>query len=54
MLDYIKSMLPEGWNLYDERFGLDFLLECPCGNVIEQDGICPNGHESPLRTMGLI
>lgn len=49
----IDGMLPEGWER-EEGFGMDFLLVCPCGDTIEQDGTCPQGCESPLRTMGLI
>jgi len=29
-------------------------LICPCGHRVEDDGNCPNGHESPIMTMGLI
>lgn len=29
-------------------------LICPCGNRVEPDGQCPNGHESPLLQEGLI
>lgn len=24
------------------------VLVCPCGHRIEDDGRCPNGHESPI------
>lgn len=27
---------------------------CPCGNSIEIDGKCPNGHISPVRQEGMI
>lgn len=27
---------------------------CPCGHRVEDDGRCPNGHESPLLSAGLI
>lgn len=37
------------WEVHDEAMAPDFLLVCPCGNTIEQDGTCPNGHESPLK-----
>jgi hypothetical protein len=50
----LAELLPDGWEVYDPNMGMSALLLCPCGNVIEQDGICPNGHESPLRTMGVI
>lgn len=47
MVAAVESMLPAGWSLYDgdDPFGD---LECPCGNRIEPDGVCPNGHASPL------
>jgi len=44
----VESMLPEGWSVYDGHMGMDFLLECPHGHVIEQDGTCPEGCHSPL------
>lgn len=50
----LTELLPEGWSLDDEAMGLDACLVCPCGTVIEQDGTCPEGHVSPLRSMGLI
>jgi len=33
-------------------FGDSFI--CPCGDEIELDGSCPEGHVSPLVEMGLI
>lgn len=54
MLDEIRAMLPDGWEIHDPDMFLEFLLECPCGNVIEQDGTCQEGCESPLRAAGLI
>lgn len=53
MLDFLVEMLPEGWEL-DESYGLDFTLICPHGDVIEQDGRCPDGCVSPMITLGLI
>lgn len=50
--EMIQSILPEGWDT--DGFGADCLLICPCGDLVEQDGECPEGHVSPLRTMGLI
>lgn len=47
-----EDFLPEGWET--DGMGMDSLLICPCGITIEQDGRCPNGHVSPLITMGLI
>lgn len=54
MLAYLDELLPEGWERDADVYGLDFNLVCPCGHTIEQDGVCPNGHVSPLRTAGLI
>jgi len=42
------------WSIYDPDMTPDFLLSCPCGSTIEQDGRCPNGHESPLGKAGLV
>lgn len=42
------------WSIYDPQYGSSCLLECPHGNVIEQDGRCPQGCVSPMRTLGLI
>lgn len=50
MLEAIREMLPAEWEI--SVYG-DTLI-CPCGHEIEQDGQCPNGHESPLLTLGLI
>lgn len=30
------------------------VLVCPCGHKVEDDGECPNGHESPLLQECLI
>jgi len=38
----------------DWMVGADGVIVCPCGHRIEDDGQCPNGHESPMRSMGLI
>lgn len=46
--DFLKAHAPE-WG----TDGLGTLI-CPCGNRVEDDGKCPNGHISPLREMGLI
>jgi len=48
----LESILPDGWGT--DGFGIDSLLECPCGYMIEQDGRCPDGCVSPLITMGLM
>lgn len=50
----IESVLPEGWMIDDPSMAPDCLLVCPCGNVIEMDGTCPQGCVSPLRDAGLI
>lgn len=50
----IESILPEGWEVYDPQMGSSCLLLCPHGEVIEQDGHCPEGCESPMLTMGMI
>ena len=39
----------DDWEVVD-----DSLLVCPCGYQIEWDGRCPDGCQSPLRSMGLI
>jgi hypothetical protein len=36
------------------RFGLDAMLIAPDGCIVEQDGGCPHGYESPLKAVGLI
>jgi hypothetical protein len=50
--EILMDILPEGWET--DGFGFDSCLICPCGDTIEQDGICPQGCVSPLREMGLI
>lgn len=45
--------LDAGWEV-EGGMGMDALLICPCGHTIEQDGQCPDGCISPLRTNGLI
>jgi hypothetical protein len=35
--------MAEGWS----TDGMGTLI-CPCGNRVEDDGQCPNGHESPI------
>ena len=45
----LASFLPTGWSADGED-----LLICPCGDVIELDGTCPEGHVSPLITLGMI
>lgn len=50
----IEDLLPEDWEIHDPEMGTDCLLVCPHGYTIEQDGRCPEGCISPLRTLGLI
>jgi hypothetical protein len=38
----------------DWMVGADGVIVCPCGHRIEDDGNCPDGHTSPLRSKGLI
>jgi len=38
----------------DWMVGADGVIVCPCGHRIEDDGECPNGHTSPMRSAGLI
>jgi len=48
--EILDGLLPEGWS--HDGFGFDANLICPHGDMIEMDGTCPEGCESPL--MGLI
>lgn len=48
MSDTLAGMLPDGWD------GDMDTLTCPCGHVIEHDGVCPSGCVSPLRALGVI
>lgn len=43
-------MVEAGWeaNYYGDGF------ICPCGDEIEMDGECSEGHRSPLLTLGMI
>jgi hypothetical protein len=52
--EMIADLLPEDWDTDGDVYGLDFLLICPHGHTIEQDGRCPEGCVSPLRELGLI
>lgn len=40
-----------GYNRWTVSNGV---LVCPCGHKVEDDGECPNGHESPLKQEMLI
>ena len=53
-VEAIEAMLPDDWEVYDAHMGSSCLLLCPHGEVIEQDGQCPEGHVSPLVEMGMI
>lgn len=33
---------------YNEWSILNGTFVCPCGNLVEDDGNCPNNHQSPL------
>ena len=50
--DILNDILPDGWE--HDGYGFDSCLICPHGEVIEQDGYCPEGCVSPLMEMGLI
>ena len=51
--DFIRETFP-GWDVDSDSYGMDACLVCPHGNVIEQDGECPEGCVSPMREMGII
>ncbi len=53
-IELLHEVLPEDWDIHDEDMGMDCLLVCPHGDVIEQDGRCPQGCVSPLHKLGLI
>ena len=50
--DVLSQLLPEDWE--HDGFGFDSNLICPCGDVIELDGECPQGCVSPLLEQGMI
>lgn len=52
MDELLEEIGAAGWS--SDGMGVDALLICPCGDTIEQDGRCPQGCVSPLRTAGLI
>jgi hypothetical protein len=54
IVETIRGLLPEGWDIEDEHMGEACLLVCPHDEVIEQDGTCPQGWVSPLREQGFI
>ena len=51
---YVESLLPLGWEIHDPEMSPEFLLCCPHGNIVEQDGRGPCGCISPMRTLGLV
>ena len=51
--DLIMDLLPDGWE-YEDGYGMDGNLICPHGEMIEQDGRCPEGCVSPLIGLGII
>ena len=54
VVEMLEQILPEDWEVADAQMGSSCLLLCPCGEMIEQDGECPEGHVSPLVEMGMI
>jgi hypothetical protein len=42
-----------GYELSDPHSDESCII-CPCGDEIEQDGMCSEGHLSPLKQEGLI
>jgi hypothetical protein len=42
------------WSIHDPIMGSEFLLDCPHGHTIEQDGTCHEGCVSPLRAAGIV
>jgi hypothetical protein len=53
-VEMLEEILPDDWEVYDAEMGSSCLLMCPHGHVIEQDGRCPEGCISPLRSLGII
>jgi hypothetical protein len=53
-IELMEQVLTDGWGLHEPHMGMESLLEAPDGCVIEQDGRCPHGNVSPLRSLGLI
>lgn len=53
LAELVARQLPHGWEMADPT-SFDSPLVCPCGEVIEQDGACPEGCVSPLHTAGWI
>lgn len=51
---WLNKVLPDDWRHNAHRYGMGFNLICPHGHLIEKDGECPEGCESPLIDMGLI
>ncbi len=54
VVEMLDAQLPMGWDHDAALYGMSFTLWCPDGFNIEQDGTCPDGHESPLMGLGLI
>lgn len=53
-IELVESIIPDTWSVHDPEMGMDCLLVCPHGDVIELDGSCPQGCVSPLIGAGLI
>lgn len=47
----MKEQLIEGTDWTTDGLGT---FICPCGNRVEDDGQCPNGHKSPMLKAGII
>lgn len=50
-MEHLKRKLVEGTDWTTDGMGT---LLCPCGHRVEDDGRCPNGHESIMLQKGLI
>lgn len=51
MIDVNEILYTLGYGDWDGDMDV---LVCPCGYTIEHDGMCPQGHVSPLVEMGMI
>ncbi len=52
--EFLDRSLPPGWSHDAETYGMDCSFICPDGHMIEPDGTCPDGLQSPLFDLGLI
>ena len=55
-LEYAKSLSKEEIEqiMRDAMFGESWGVEAADGCRVEIDGVCPHGHRSPLRVLGLV